>query len=67
MSRSRSVRESCSPQSVGFSGEGKMRSTPLILAVDDTQENLDILRLRLESQGYEVSTATDGCEALERV
>lgn len=44
-----------------------MRSTPLILAVDDTQENLDILRLRLESQGYEVSTATDGCEALERV
>lgn len=41
-----------------------MRHPPLILAVDDTPENLDILRLRLESQGYEVRTAADGNEGL---
>jgi adenylate cyclase len=43
-----------------------MHSPPRILAVDDTPENLEILRLRLESQGYEVVTAADGEEALLR-
>ncbi|PWB63513.1 MAG: adenylate/guanylate cyclase domain-containing response regulator [Bradyrhizobiaceae bacterium] len=44
-----------------------MRSPPRILAVDDAPANLEILRVRLESQGYEVVTATDGEQALERV
>jgi adenylate cyclase len=44
-----------------------MHEPPLILAVDDLPDNLEILRLRLESQGYEVITAADGEEALARV
>jgi class 3 adenylate cyclase/CheY-like chemotaxis protein len=34
------------------------------LAVDDIPTNLEILRVRLEAQGYEVVTAADGEEAL---
>lgn len=44
-----------------------MHDPPLILAVDDTPENLEILRLRLEANGYEVVTAADGEEGLARV
>jgi class 3 adenylate cyclase len=44
-----------------------LRTPPRILAVDDAPANLDILRVRLESQGYEVFTAADGEQALERV
>jgi len=43
-----------------------MRTPPRILAVDDTPENLEILRIRLEAQGYEVVTAADGEEGLAR-
>jgi len=43
-----------------------MHDPPLVLAVDDTPENLEILRVRLESQGYEVAEAADGLEALDR-
>lgn len=43
-----------------------MRDTPLILAVDDTPENLEILTLRLQSAGYAVETAGDGEEGLQR-
>ena len=43
-----------------------MRDIPLILAVDDTPENLEILCVRLEANGYEVATAADGEEGLER-
>lgn len=43
-----------------------MRETPLILAVDDTPENLEILCVRLEANGYEVATAADGEEGLAR-
>jgi len=43
-----------------------MRGRPLILVVDDVSDNVDILQMRLESQGYEVATAADGVEALER-
>ncbi|MFE1599489.1 adenylate/guanylate cyclase domain-containing protein [Methylobacterium sp. ID0610] len=35
-----------------------------ILAVDDSLENLEILRVRLEAQGYHVGTAPDGETAL---
>ncbi|MDP9138540.1 MAG: response regulator [Pseudomonadota bacterium] len=41
-----------------------MRSPARILAVDDTAENLEILRVRLEANGYEVVTAADGEEGL---
>jgi len=37
---------------------------PLVLAVDDTPDNLDILRMRLEAQGYIVETAADGEQGL---
>ena len=41
-----------------------MRDPPLILVVDDVPDNVDILQMRLEAQGYEVATAADGLEAL---
>ena len=44
-----------------------MRDPPRILVVDDVPDNLDILQMRLENQGYEVVTAGDGVEALEKV
>src|SRR5215469_3391432 len=44
-----------------------MRDPPLILVVDDVPDNLDVLRMRLESQGYEVATAGDGVEALKKI
>jgi adenylate cyclase len=44
-----------------------MHDPPRILVVDDNEANLDIARMRLESQGYEVVTALDGEEALARV
>ena len=43
-----------------------MREPPLILVVDDLADNVEILQMRLESQGYEVVTAGDGVEALEK-
>ncbi len=44
-----------------------MHDPPLILAVDDTPENLEILQVRLEACGYEVATAADGEEGLAKV
>ena len=44
-----------------------MREPPLILVVDDVPDNVDILQMRLESQGYEVVTAGDGLEALDKI
>jgi adenylate cyclase len=41
-----------------------LRDPPLILAVDDVLENLEILRVRLEANGYVVTTAADGEEGL---
>jgi adenylate cyclase len=43
-----------------------MRDPPLILVVDDVADNVEILQMRLESQGYEVATAADGIEALDK-
>jgi len=43
-----------------------MREPARILVVDDVPDNIDILQMRLESQGYEVVTAGDGVEALEK-
>jgi adenylate cyclase len=44
-----------------------MRERPLILVVDDTPENLEIVSMRLGTQPYEITTAADGQEALEKV
>ena len=41
-----------------------MREPPLILVVDDVPDNVEILQLRVESQGYAVITAGDGEAAL---
>jgi adenylate cyclase len=38
-----------------------------VLVVDDNEMNLDMLSRRLAARGYQVSTATDGCTALEQV
>ena len=43
-----------------------MHTPPRILVVDDILENLEIVRLRLEAQGYEVATAGDGLDALTK-
>ncbi|AZO74108.1 MULTISPECIES: response regulator [unclassified Mesorhizobium] len=43
-----------------------MDDPPCILAVDDTPENLEILRMRLEANGYRVETAADGEEGLSK-
>ncbi len=42
-----------------------MASPARILVVDDVPDNVEIVRARLESQGYEVLTAADGEAALE--
>jgi class 3 adenylate cyclase len=44
-----------------------MRDPPLILVVDDVADNVDILQMRLEAQGYAVASAGDGVEALEKI
>ena len=44
-----------------------MNNPPRILVVDDNPDNVDILRARLDAQGYEVVTAMDGEEALAAV
>ena len=43
-----------------------MRDPPLILVVDDTPENREIVTMRLEAQAYQVAIAVDGEEALEK-
>jgi class 3 adenylate cyclase/CheY-like chemotaxis protein len=43
-----------------------LHDPPRILAVDDTPENLEILRMRLEANGYAVVTAADGEEGLTK-
>ena len=43
-----------------------MRTPPQILVVEDDLTNLEVLRVRLSAQGYEVVTAVDGEDALRR-
>ncbi|MER9243792.1 response regulator [Mesorhizobium sp. M0633] len=63
-----SVRASCFPRFAGsfLEGGSALHDPPRILAVDDTPENLEILRMRLEANGYEVATAADGEEGLAK-
>jgi DNA-binding response OmpR family regulator len=41
-----------------------MTSPCRILLVDDEQEIVELIQLRLEAQGYEIATAPDGLQAL---
>ena len=43
-----------------------MRTPPRILVVDDNPTNLEVLRVRLNAHGYDVVTAVDGEDALNR-
>ena len=47
-------------------GKDKVRNPARILAVDDVPENLEIVRMRLQAHGYEVVTAVDGEDALDK-
>jgi diguanylate cyclase (GGDEF)-like protein len=38
-----------------------------ILIVDDHEDNVEVIRARLEARGYQIESASDGVEALERV
>src|SRR5688500_690748 len=46
---------------------GGSESTGRIVVVDDHEDNVELLRVRLEAWGYQVETARDGSEALQRV
>src|SRR4051812_33568273 len=41
--------------------------TALILVVDDHEDNIEVLRARLEAWGYQTSSASNGHEALKQV
>ena len=41
--------------------------TSRILVVDDHEDNVELLRVRLEAWGYAVETASDGEEALDKI
>src|SRR3954462_11606720 len=47
--------------------EDAPESTGRILVVDDHEDNIELLRARLEAWGYDVEAAHDGAEALECV
>ena len=42
-------------------------TTIRILIVDDHEDNVEVIRARLEAGGYQIESAADGVEALERV
>lgn len=44
-----------------------MAARARILVVDDMPDNVEIARMRLESEGYEVATAFDGEDALAKI
>src|SRR5262245_26721867 len=44
----------------------RLRTPPQILVVDDDPTNLEVLRVRLNAQGFEVVIAVDGDDALRR-
>jgi adenylate cyclase len=43
-----------------------LRTPPRILIADDNPNNIEVLRVRLSAQGYDIVTAADGEEALTR-
>src|SRR4026207_722572 len=65
---SRSARASCWRKSKPSLPDGArdLHDPPVILAVDDTPENLGLRGMRRGANGYGVETAVDGEEALAR-
>ncbi|MEM7390969.1 MAG: response regulator [Verrucomicrobiota bacterium] len=57
------------PSGEGWIGDGSglLRKTPRVLVVDDTEDNRLIIQRMLEPEGYELSEAADGREALEKL
>ncbi|HYC51221.1 MAG TPA: diguanylate cyclase [Gemmatimonadaceae bacterium] len=47
--------------------EDSVAQTGRILVVDDHEDNIELLRARLEAWGYEVDSAADGQQALDHV
>jgi len=43
------------------------RASPLLMLVDDDEDIREVLKLFLEIDGYRVTTATDGVDALEQL
>ena len=48
-------------------GAAPMTGKPRILVVDDLPDNVRIVRIRLEANGYQVETASNGEEALAKI
>jgi two-component system, cell cycle response regulator len=55
------------PNDAPARGTSGSEATGRILVVDDHEDNVELLRVRLEAWGYDVDTAQDGQQALERV
>ena len=51
----------------GIPGDAKKKDKSLVLIVDDQPQNLELLEAYLVPQGYEVVTAFNGEEALEKI
>src|SRR3954463_7617442 len=67
-SQNRVSREQWWPRYSGSSGATMGRDRPArILIVDDHEDNIELLRARLEARGYRIDTAMDGEQALSRV
>jgi DNA-binding response OmpR family regulator len=43
-----------------------MKASPVIFVVDDQPQNIELLEAHLVPQGYEILTAANGAEALEK-
>ena len=50
----------------GYPGSGSGR-VDRILVVDDNEDNIEIINARLSSRGFQIETATNGQEALDKV
>src|SRR6185436_9869969 len=66
-SRARWLQKSRSSSDAMTPDEHAPESTGRILVVDDHEDNIELLRARLEAWGYEVDAAHDGAQALEIV
>jgi CheY-like chemotaxis protein len=45
----------------------EQRKSSRVLIVDDHEDNVEVIRARLEASGYQVESAADGEEALDSV
>ena len=64
-SHSRKTEAATPPVTVAEGGSSEMEKHPLILAVDDEAPILELLRVNLTAEGYNVITASDGMVALK--